>query len=223
MNPAPPVIQIELGMNEISLAAAGASAIPSLGREFYQRTTPKVAEGLLGKLLVRSAGSGIVVVRIVDVEAYLGVEDPACHTYRGRRTQRTEAMWGPAGHAYVYLIYGIHHCLNVVTVGVGIPEAILIRGAAPVFGAETMRQRRGGAKSDRELLNGPGKLCQALAVTCSDQSSDFTIRESGLFIGNDDFSVERCSIERRKRVGIDYAGEAAEWPLRYVLHSNDNV
>ena len=99
-----------------------------LPRDFYQRTTEEVARGLLGKLVVSCDGEGTVVLRLTEVEAYLGTEDPACHTYGGRRTRRTETMWGEAGHAYVYLVYGLHCCLNVVTVAPGQPEAVLIRG-----------------------------------------------------------------------------------------------
>ncbi len=112
-----------------------------------------VARELLGKLLVRVHETGTTVVRITEVEAYLGVEDPACHTFGGRRTPRTETMWGPAGRAYVYLVYGLHHCLNVVTVGEGSPEAALIRGAGILAGprrdSDSARGPGAGALADR--------------------------------------------------------------------------
>ena len=114
-----------------------------LAQKFYQRPTVAVARDLLGKLLIRRHPEGEVVVRINEVEAYLGVEDPACHTFGGRRTRRTETMWGPAGCAYVYLVYGLHNCLNAVTVGEGVPEAVLVRGAEIVRGLELIGRLKG--------------------------------------------------------------------------------
>lgn len=159
----------------------------------------------------------MVAVRIVEVEAYLGIDDPACHTYGGRRTARTEVMWGPAGYAYVYLIYGMHHCLNAVTVGPETPEAVLIRGATPVLGETIIRRRRGLARSNRTLVDGPGKLCQALAVTRSDQGTDLTSSDSGLYVVDDGFVVGEECYETSGRVGVDYAAEAAFWPYRFML------
>lgn len=173
-----------------------------------------VAVGLLGKLLVRRTDEGVVSVRLTEVEAYLGEEDPACHTYGGRRTPRVEAMWGEAGHAYVYLIYGLHHCLNVVTVGRGSPEAILLRGALPVGGLALMRQRRGDVP-DRHLLDGPGKLCQALAVDREDDGVDLCSRTGGVWLAEDGVEVRRREIQRGPRVGVDSAGDAADWLLRW--------
>ncbi|MCP4896985.1 MAG: DNA-3-methyladenine glycosylase [bacterium] len=207
-------------MTEVSFADGGSLTGPALGREFYQCPTDDVARALLGKLLVRHAEGATVVMRITEVEAYLGTEDPACHTFGGRRTPRTETMWGPAGHAYVYLIYGLHHCLNIVTVGVGEPEAVLIRGAIPIVGIDTIRERRGFPASDRLLADGPGKLCQALAITRSDQGCDLTAIDSALFIVDDGFMVDDSVIEKSGRIGVAYAGSAADWPLRYRVHSD---
>ena len=188
-----------------------------LSRGFYQRRTAEVARDLLGTILVRRTPDGVVAVRLDDVEAYLGVEDPACHTFGGRRTARTETMWGEAGRAYVYLIYGMHHCLNVVTVGEGVPEAILIRGGRPVGGLELIRHRRGERVKSAALADGPGKLCQALAVTRGDDGADLTVTGQGLTILTEGFSVPDDAILDLTRVGVDYAGEAAAWPLRMKL------
>lgn len=178
-----------------------------------------VATELLGKLLVREHETGTTVVRITEVEAYLGVEDPACHTFGGRRTPRTETMWGPAGRAYVYLVYGLHHCLNVVTVGEGSPEAVLIRGAEIVRGREVVRIRRGVGVQARSLTDGPGKLCQALAITRADDGLDLCSNRSALSVRDDGFTLRTNEILRLPRVGVDYAGDAARWPLRYVTDS----
>lgn len=175
-----------------------------------------VARALLGKLLIRETGGETAVLRINEVEAYLGIDDPACHTYRGRRTSRTETMWGPAGRAYIYLVYGIHHCLNVVTVGEGAPEAVLIRGAEIVRGHAEIRSRRGRKVPPPELTNGPGKLCHALGLTRVDDGLDLCSTRSTLRIRDDGFSVPSSEILELPRVGVDYAGEAALWPLRYV-------
>ena len=192
---------------------------PVLAREFYQRPTDVVAREMLGKLLIRVLPQGVVAIRLNEVEAYLGVDDPACHTYRGRRTQRTETMWGEAGHAYVYLVYGIHHCLNVVTLGPGLPEAVLIRGGEIVVGADLVRERRGPRIAERCLVDGPGKLCQALAIDRSDDGVDLCNRSSLLRVCDDGHSVPDERVRRVSRVGVDYAGEAASWLLRLVTVS----
>lgn len=185
-----------------------------LPRGFYQRPTAEVARDLLGKILVRETTEGVVAVRLTEVEAYLGVDDPACHTFGGRRTPRTETMWGPAGRAYIYLIYGIHHCLNVVTVGEGVPEAILLRGGEPVAGGEEIRRRRGAKVARRHLVDGPGKLCQAMDLTRQENGLEFFDSSRGLTIRSDGHSFIESVVERLPRVGVDYAGEAAGWPLR---------
>ncbi|MCU0232713.1 MAG: DNA-3-methyladenine glycosylase [Thermoanaerobaculales bacterium] len=190
---------------------------PLLARGFYQRPTEVVARELLGKLLVREDPQGTVAVRLTEVEAYLGVDDAACHTFGGRRTARTETMWGEAGHAYVYLVYGLHSCLNVVTVGRGRPEAVLIRGGMVEHGLELARARRGAGVRERALADGPGKLCQALAVSRADDSADLCDRASGLVIRDDGLRVGERSVRRLPRVGVAYAGAAAAWPLRFVL------
>jgi DNA-3-methyladenine glycosylase len=190
---------------------------PLLSRKFYQRPTAAVARDLLGKVLVRQSADGTVVLRINEVEAYLGAADPACHTFGGRRTARTETMWGEAGRAYVYLVYGLHSCLNVVTVGPERPEAVLVRGGTVEHGLDLVRARRGVKVASRSLADGPGKLCQAIAVTRADDGTDLCSTRSRLTIRDDGVRVGEERVRTLPRVGVDYAGEAARWPLRFVV------
>lgn len=130
--------------------------------EFFLQDTVTVARGLLGKVLCHGLPGGRVAGEIVETEAYLSEGDPSCHSYWGM-TPRNQAMFGPPGTAYVYLIYGIHYCFNVVTREEGIGEAVLIRALIPLEGIEIMQQRR-GTGDKRKLTSGPGKLCQALGI-----------------------------------------------------------
>jgi len=178
-----------------------------------------VARELLGKLVVRTHPDGVAVLRVNEVEAYLGVDDPACHTSGGRRTARIETMWGEAGHAYIYLVYGLHNCFNVVTVGPEQPEAVLVRGGAVVEGLDLVRARRGRRVGERSLTDGPGKLCQALAITREDDCVDLCSPKSTLRICDDGVVVPEGRVRRVPRVGVDYAGEAVSWPLRLITDS----
>lgn len=141
-----------------------------LPRDFYAQPTLLVAEQLLGKLLVRLVGRGAIVGKIVEVEAYIGEDDPACHAARGP-TRRNSVMYGEPGHAYVYFTYGMHHMLNFVTEPAGFPAAVLIRALEPVEGVELMRRWRKG-RATRELTSGPAKLCQALRIDLSLNGAD---------------------------------------------------
>ena len=216
MNPAPPVTQM-MEPNADLLTADELAETAILSRGFYQRPTIEVARALLGKILVHITAEGVAAVRLNEVEAYLGVDDPACHTFGGRRTPRTETMWGEAGRAYVYLIYGMHHCLNAVTVGEGVPEAVLIRGGVPISGLELVHRRRGAKVASKNLSNGPGKLCRALAVSRAENGFDLCDPESALTIRSDGRTHPVDGVNLLPRVGIDYAGEAASWPLRLKL------
>src|SRR5947207_842749 len=135
-----------------------------LPHEFYLQDTVTVARALLGCVLWRRVGRELLAARLVEVEAYLGANDMASHARRGLRSARNESMYLGGGHAYVYFTYGMHWCMNVVTQEADIAEAVLLRAAEPVQGIESMRARRPKAKRDVDLMNGPGKLCSALAI-----------------------------------------------------------
>ena len=189
--------------------------LPPLERGFYQRPTVEVARDLLGKLLVRRFPDGLVAARLTEVEAYLGVSDRACHTFGGRRTPRTEAMWGPAGHLYVYFVYGMHHCANVVTRAVDEPEAVLLRGALAVCGEALIAARR-GAHLGGDLLTGPARLCQGLGIDRTLNATDLTNADE-LWLAADAVPIPSAAVLAMPRVGVGYAGEAASWPLRFVV------
>lgn len=188
---------------------------------FYQRDTKKVARDLLGKILVHKLKDGTRIAgRIVETEAYLGAIDLAAHSYGGLRTERTSTMFMTGGHAYVYLIYGMHSCLNVVTQKQGVPEAVLIRALEPTEGLDEMRKRRPKARKDTDLTSGPGKLCWALDITRKQNAELFTGAE--LFI-EDAPSAKAKEIVASPRIGVDYAEHAAEWPLRFSIRNNPFV
>jgi DNA-3-methyladenine glycosylase len=175
----------------------------ALRRPFYDRDAEAVARDLLGMLLAHRVGDALRVGRIVETEAYLGPHDLASHSSRGR-TPRTAVMFGPPGHAYVYLIYGLHHCLNVVTGAEGHAAAVLLRALEPVANIEGATQ-------------GPGRLCRALGIDR---------RHNGLDLVGDDLFIasperrEPFDIIARPRVGVGYAGQWAEKPLRFSIRGN---
>ncbi len=184
-----------------------------LARRFFARPTEVVAPDLLGKILVRRPRvSAVHAARIVEVEAYLGPRDLASHARRGP-TPRAAIMFGPPGHLYVYLIYGMHHCMNFVCEPDGKAGAVLIRAAAPIDGRPTPRDPRVGA--------GPGKLCRALGVTLADKGLDLTSAASGLFVADD--GTPAPSIARSARIGVDYAGDWASAPLRFYVPGHPSV
>ena len=192
------------------LSGPGLAELEPLGAGFYQRPTRVVARDLLGKLLLRRLPEGAVAVRITEVEAYLGVRDPAAHTYGGRRTPRNDTMWGEGGRLYVYFTYGMHFCANVVTRATGVPEAVLLRGAVAVAGGSVIAVHRAGG------LDGPAKLCQGLAIDRSLDGADLT-NGGEVWLAADAFVCRPAWVRRLPRVGVAYAGEASAWPLRFLI------
>ena len=194
-----------------------------LPRTFYRRSTEEVARDLLGRYLVRHLNGERLVVRMVETEAYLGAPDRASHAWGGRRTERNESLYLPGGFAYVYLIYGIHHCLNAVTEGAEPGAAVLVRAGEPVAGEPTLRRLRGW--QDRlvrpgDLAGGPGKLCRALAI---DLALDGAPLDEGELQITEGEPVGTGDVAAGPRIGVDYAGEAAEWPLRFAMRGNPHV
>lgn len=186
-----------------------------LPRSFYLQDTVTVARSLLGCVLWRRVGRKLLAARLVEVEAYLGANDSASHARRGLRSRRNESMYLEGGHAYVYFTYGMHWCVNVVTQEADIAEAVLLRAAEPVRGIETMRERRPKAKRDRDLANGPGKLCSAMAI---DKALDGEpLDGKNLWLARRDIEVQEDEIAVSRRIGIENSGEAALWPLRFCI------
>jgi DNA-3-methyladenine glycosylase len=204
-----------------------AAASLRLPRRFYAREPVALARALLGQVLVRVLEDGSRLAgRIVETEAYLGVPDRAAHSYGGRRTPRNAAMWGPAGHAYVYFVYGLHHCMNVVAEAPERPTAVLIRALEPLEGLERMRAHRAGTARarplrDTDLCSGPAKLAQALRLDRTLDGADLVAGET-LFLERGR-PVPAGDIVAGPRVGVAYAGEWAGKPLRFHVAGNLHV
>lgn len=176
----------------------------------------RVARDVIGQLLVHETTAGLTVGRIVEAEAYRGPEDRAAHSFGGRRTERTEVMYGEPGLAYVFFVYGMHWHLNLVTTRRDSPHAVLLRAVEPVLGAELMAARRGLPSGDVNLTNGPGKLCQAFGVDRRHYGADLT--QGALFLSPGD--APRGKIARSARIGVDYAEAWAERPWRFFEQGN---
>jgi DNA-3-methyladenine glycosylase len=189
-----------------------------LSRDFYARPVLVVARESIGKILVHRSPEGEAAGRIVEAEAYRGPTDLAAHSSRGL-TNRTAAMYGPPGYAYVYLLYGISWALNLVAASEGEPHAVLIRALEPIRGLELMVRRRAKPASSRELTNGPGKLTQALAITGADYGRDLCGDE--LFLQQADSPVSR--VGRSARINVNYAGHWAAKPWRFYERGNPYV
>lgn len=194
--------------------------MPKLTRDFYDRDTLTVARELLGKYLVRVLDGVPRVCRITETEAYIGRMDKACHAYGYRRTARTETLFAPPGTAYIYLIYGMYSCLNFVTEAEGEPCAVLIRGGEAVEGAELIaRSRYGVGTADmtvyqrKNFLNGPGKLCRGLELTRAQNGMALT--GDALFVWDNGEALP--DFHTGRRIGIDYAEEAVEFPWRFWI------
>lgn len=201
------------------------SKVKIIQRNFFQSSSLVLSEKLLGKILVHEVDGIKLSGRIVEVEAYMGIEDKAAHSYGGRRTNRTEVMYGQAGILYVFSIYGLYYCVNIVASDINIPQAVLIRALEPIEGIEEMSKRRFNKKFEdltkkqkQNLTNGPGKLCIAMGINKSDNEKDLC---SDNFYLEDDNYVP--SIVTSKRIGIDYAEEAVHYPWRFYIKDNEFV
>jgi DNA-3-methyladenine glycosylase len=207
---------------ELRTAGSVRNSLPSfpvkLRRDFYSRPAIDVASDLLGKVLVRRLGRRTLSGMIVETEAYVGPHDLACHASKGR-TRRTEVMFGPAGHAYVYMIYGFHFCLNAVTDHEGFPSAVLIRAFEPLENVELMRQLRGSPSKDTDIGSGPGKLCRAMAIDKELNGEDL----EGRILWIEDRHFKPATICTSPRVGVDYAGEYKEKPWRFYIGGSPHV
>jgi len=185
-----------------------------VSREFYDRPALDVARELIGLVLARRLPDGTVLAgRIVETEAYVGPDDRASHASRGR-TRRNDAMFGPPGHAYVYLVYGLHWCLNLVTGPAGFPAAVLLRALEPLDGVERMRTLRPTARKDTLLASGPARLCQALAVDGSLNGADVCQPASELWV--EDRGLAPGRVVAAPRIGVAYAGPWAARPYRFL-------
>lgn len=185
-----------------------------LGAEFYGRgDVVTISRELIGKVLCTRIDGVLTSAIICETEAYAGVEDRASHAFGGRRTKRTEPMFGPGGRAYVYLCYGIHHLFNVVTAGLGTPHAVLVRAAVPEDGVATMLGRRGKERADRSLMGGPGTLSRALGINTAMTGTDLS--GARIWIEDRGIEVDSASLRAGPRVGVDYAGSDATLPYRF--------
>jgi DNA-3-methyladenine glycosylase len=196
--------------------SAVAGKRPPLPEEFYDRDTEIVAREMLGMILECRTDRGTASGIIVETEAYIGEDDPACHAAAGR-TRRTEPLYGRPGMSYVYFIYGVHWCFNAVTRAVGLPSAVLVRAVEPVRGIDLMRERRGPTIKDIALTNGPGKLCAALGI---DGTMNGLSLQRGQLVVREGSAVPASDIVTSTRIGIT---KAADWPLRYHIRDNPFV
>jgi len=197
-----------------------------LERDFYNRDSLIVARELLGKILVHETDGRKLSARIVETEAYMGIEDRAAHSYGGKRTPRVEIMYGGPGYSYVYMIYGMYYCFNIVTREQGIPQAVLIRAAEPLEEQDSMAFNRYKKPFDRldgnqikGLTNGPGKLCKAFLIDRNLNKEDLC----GDRLYLEEGANEKFNITAAKRVGIDYAGEAKDYLWRFYIEGNKYV
>lgn len=198
----------------------------TLGREFYNRDSLIVAQELLGKVLVHEINGQKLSAKIVEAEAYMGITDRAAHSFGGRRTSRVEVMYGGPGFAYVFLVYGMYHCFNIVTREAGNPQAVLVRAAEPIGGLDSIAQNRFQKTYDqlsksqiKNLTNGPGKLCRALLIDKSLNGEDLCGNKLYVEAGEN----EKFDIVASKRVGVDYAEEARDYLWRFYIGDNEYV
>ncbi len=201
----------ELGQDK--LTETHALEISKVPAAFFGRRALLVAPAMLGLVLVHHTKEGVTAGVITETEAYQGPEDRACHAYRGARTPRNEMLYGQPGRSYVYFCYGMHYLFNVVTMEEGTPHGVLVRSLEPVTGLGLMLERRQGRTP---LTQGPGRLCQAMGIGRSQNGVD--LHGHRLFIAYPPPGlVPEFSVEATPRIGVDYAGEAKDYPWRFVL------
>ena len=182
-------------------------------KQFFERETTKVAVDLLGHVLVRVTEAGVVFKgKIVETEAYLGLQDDCCHSFGGRRTERTKVMYFSGGCAYVYFTYGMHHCFNIVTSKAEQPEAVLIRALEPVRGISEMQKNR-SRRDIKNLANGPGKICQAFGI-CKKLNGE-SLEGNKLYIEKGKKVFEKMAVS--ERIGLSPVQSACYWPLRFYI------
>lgn len=193
-----------------------------LAADYYLRpSVVEVAKSLIGKVLITSFNGLTTSARMVETEAYAGVLDKASHAYGGRFTGRNAVMYEAGGIAYVYRCYGLHHLFNIVTNVAGIPHAVLIRAIEPLSGIHYMLQRRGMRQLLPALTNGPGKAACAMGITTA--HTGISLFHTPVFIADDGFQVPANSIIATPRIGVEYAGEDACLPYRFLLAENKYV
>ncbi len=196
-----------------------------LNLEFFNRNTLKVAEELIGKVIVRKYKDQVIKIRIAETEGYTGIKDKASHSYNGKLTDRTKVMFGTYGKTYIYLIYGMYYCLNFVTEEKGSGSAVLIREGKIIKGLDTVSILRYNKKykdlnnyQKRNISNGPGKLTMALNITKED--NDKFLDSNDLYLEDDGY--DSFKVERGKRINIDYAEEAKEFLWRFYMKDEKN-
>lgn len=187
-----------------------------LQQQFYVREdVVQISKDLLGKVLCTRLDGYLTKAIITETEAYAGEGDKASHAYGGRRTKRTEPIYGQGGTAYVYLCYGIHHMFNVVTNEADTPHAVLIRAGMPLEGTSVMKKRRKKKNMNKPLLTGPGSLAQALGITTD--LTGISLLEDKVWIEEHGLSVQTEEVAVGPRIGIDYADQDSSLPYRFVL------
>ncbi|WP_129595819.1 DNA-3-methyladenine glycosylase [Anaerophilus nitritogenes] len=191
-----------------------------LDESFYRKDALNLAKDLLGKILVRKIGDRLIQCKIVETESYIGPQDKGCHAYNNKRTKRTEVMFWDGGYAYIYMIYGMYYCLNIVAAKKEEPQAVLIRAVEPLNEFEILKENRKiKSKKLKDLTNGPGKLCKALHITKELNGYDM-ISGDELYIKDND---EKIEIVSTKRVNIDYAEEYKDKLWRFYIKDHSFV
>lgn len=190
-----------------------------LPREFYRQDGISLAKALLGKVLVHHTAEGVTKGIIVETESYMGVKDAAAHSYKGKKDGRCNIQYNEGGYAYIYMIYGMYYCMNIVANEKDVPEVVLLRALEPLEGLPLMEQRRKTSKR-KALLSGPGKLCQAMGIGKDSYGTDLC--KDKLYV-EEIAETTDFEIEASKRINIDYAGEARDYPWRFTIKDNPYV